>query len=84
MISYSSLRTTVASKKSAYNSIKKLLTVIPPSTLILFTRMPESLAIESTTSQVRKHGASNKLRTKWAFVVFEPNPIQVPLAESSQ
>ena len=62
----------------------KLLAVIPPSTLILVTRFPESLLIASQTSHVLRHGASNIDLTRWPFYVLEPKPIQRPRASSLQ
>eukprot|EP00355_Strombidium_rassoulzadegani_P007634 CAMPEP_0168626604 /NCGR_PEP_ID=MMETSP0449_2-20121227/10731_1 /TAXON_ID=1082188 /ORGANISM="Strombidium rassoulzadegani, Strain ras09" /LENGTH=57 /DNA_ID=CAMNT_0008668631 /DNA_START=231 /DNA_END=404 /DNA_ORIENTATION=+ len=57
---------------------------MPPSTLIWVTFFPESFVIESTTSQVLKQGASNIDLAKWPLLVFDPKPIQRPLASSLQ
>lgn len=84
VISAVSLRTIWAFMKSAYVCIMKLFTVMPPSTDIFVTCLPESLAIESTTSHVRRQGASSIDLTRCPFCVLDPNPIQRPLASSRQ
>jgi len=64
VISFSFFLTIYAFIKSACSYKSVLLTVIPPSTTILFIGILLSLIIAYTTSVVLRQGASNNARIK--------------------